>query len=100
SATEPVRSSQMLRRRTWFLIVLIAAMLPAASFAQKAGPATWQNDLKPVAPSDCNYDLAAHLLERAGFGGTPEEIESFARLTPSEAVRRLVYFQNIDRKST
>jgi len=56
----------------------------------------WENDLASIAPSDWNYDFAAHLLERAGFGGTPEEIEVLARLSPAEAVRRLVYFQNIE----
>jgi uncharacterized protein (DUF1800 family) len=56
----------------------------------------WENDLASIAASDWNYDFAAHLLERAGFGGTPEEIQTLARLTPAEAVRRLVYFQNIE----
>jgi Protein of unknown function (DUF1800) len=60
-----------------------------------AGPASWQNDLTAITASDWNYDFAAHLLERAGFGGSPEEIDTLARLTPIEAVRRLVYFQNI-----
>ena len=53
------------------------------------------NDLTPISPSDWTYDFAAHLLERAGFGGTPEEIQVLAKLSPTEAVRRLVYFQNI-----
>src|SRR5499427_3785815 len=56
----------------------------------------WENDLASIAPSDWNYDFAAHLLERAGFGGTPEEIQALARLSPAEAVRRLVHFQNIE----
>src|SRR3989442_7932037 len=81
-----------------FAILIIAAAGSMPAHAQKTGPAAWQNDLTPVAPSDWNYDLAAHLLERAGFGGTPEEIEALARLTPAEAVRRLVYFQNIENK--
>ncbi len=53
------------------------------------------NDLTPISPSDWTYDFAAHLLERAGFGGTPEEIQGLAKLSPTDAVRRLVYFQNI-----
>jgi hypothetical protein len=61
----------------------------------RPAPAQWQNDLSPIAPSDWNYDFAAHLLERAGFGGPPEEIRALARLTPAEAVRQLVYFQKI-----
>src|SRR5215469_7851798 len=53
------------------------------------------NDLTPISPSDWTYDFAAHLLERAGFGGTPEEIQVLAKLSPTDAVRQLVYFQNI-----
>jgi uncharacterized protein (DUF1800 family) len=39
---------------------------------------------------------AAHLLRRAGFGGTPEEIEAFAAMDREEAVSRLVDFETID----
>jgi hypothetical protein len=52
------------------------------------------NDLTPIGPRDWNYDAAAHLLERAGFGGTPEEILALAKYSPAGAVRQLVYFQN------
>jgi hypothetical protein len=81
--------------------VLIAAAVglavyPTQAIAQTAGPAAWQNDLKPIAPADWNYDFAAHLLERAGFGGTPEEIQALAKLTPAQAVDRLVRFQGTD----
>ena len=78
---------------------LIAAMLVACSppaLAQSAGPAKWQNDLAPIGPGDWNYDFAAHLLERAGFGGTPEEIQALAKLTPAQAIARLVRFEGID----
>jgi hypothetical protein len=68
---------------------------PAAP-SRPSGPAAWQNDLSPIAPADWNYDFAAHLLERAGFGGTPEEIQSLARLTPAKAVARLVRFEGAD----
>ncbi len=45
--------------------------------------------------ADWNYDRAAHLLERAGFGGTPEEIEGLVKMTPKEAVQYLVYYQKV-----
>jgi len=51
------------------------------------------NDLTPIGPGDWSYDCAAHLLERAGFGGTPEEIQALAKMTPSQAVARLVRFE-------
>jgi hypothetical protein len=73
----------------------IAGSAPAALVGQGSGSAQWQGDLTPIAPSDWNYETAAHLLERAGFGGTPAEIQELAKLTPAEAVRRLVRFQGI-----
>ena len=51
------------------------------------------NDLTPIGAADWNYDFAARLLERAGFGGTPEEIQALPRLTPAQAVARLVRFE-------
>jgi hypothetical protein len=79
------------------LITLTAAIaaysLPA--MAQTAGPAAWQNDLTSIGPADWNYDFAAHLLERAGFGGTPEEIQVLAKMTPAQSVARLVRFEGI-----
>ena len=78
---------------------LIPAMLLACTrlvLAQAAGPAKWQNDLAPIGPADWNYDFAAHLLERAGFGGTPEEIQALAKMTPAQAIARLVRFEGTD----
>ena len=59
------------------------------------GPESWVGDLTPITAADWNYDRAAHLLERAGFGGTPEDIKRLAAMTPEEAVRSLVYYDNI-----
>lgn len=89
----------MLRKLKWMAIALAAltaARTDAIPLGQTTKPAQWQNDLTPIGPSDWNHEFAAHLLERAGFGGTPEEIEALARMTPADAVRRLVRFQNID----
>jgi len=48
--------------------------------------------LTPLPPGRWNYGTAAHLLNRAGFGGPPAGIEQLARLTPAEAVARLLDF--------
>ena len=90
------------------LLVLAAVALTTAvatrtvSSAGPAGaaPVEWINDLSPIAATDWNYDRAAHLLERAGFGGTPEEIGRLAAMTPRQAVDALVDFESIrsDRK--
>jgi uncharacterized protein (DUF1800 family) len=66
-----------------------------AAFANTAGVESWVGNLSPISESDWNYDRAAHLLERAGFGGTPAEIERLAAMSPREAVRELVYYQKV-----
>src|SRR6266705_2014908 len=48
--------------------------------------------LKPIDKERWNYTLAAHLLNRAGFGGTPAEIEHLAGLSPEQAVLSLVEY--------
>ncbi len=61
--------------------------------AASGGAPVWENDLTPISAAEWNYNRAAHLLERAGFGGTPEEIQQFAKMTPQVAVRQLVRWQ-------
>ncbi|MCH8332798.1 DUF1800 domain-containing protein, partial [Candidatus Sumerlaeota bacterium] len=60
-----------------------------------AAPAEWADDLSPIAASDWNYDRAAHLLERAGFSGPPEDIERLAKMTPRQAVDYFVDYESI-----
>ena len=68
----------------------------AVVYAEGAGPASWTGDFSSIGAADWNYDRAAHLLERAGFGGTPEEIGALARMTPEQAVRHLVRYQEVE----
>jgi hypothetical protein len=68
----------------------------AAAGPPGAGPAAWVNDLSPIAPADWSYDRAAHLLERGGFGGTPEDVARVAAMTPQRAVEWLVDYQRVD----
>jgi len=51
--------------------------------------------LSPVQRSEWNFHYAAHLLERAGFGGTPAEIERLAAMTPEMAVASIVDYAGI-----
>ena len=44
----------------------------------------------PLSARQWNYETAAHLLNRAGFGGTPAEIEAAYAKGPEAAVRDLV----------
>jgi hypothetical protein len=69
----------------------------ALSEVERAQPAStpWVNDLSPIAASDWNADRARHLLDRAGFGGTPEDVAHLAAMTPALAVESLVEFSRI-----
>ena len=93
--------------RRWQTLALVLACLSGATFGadgsdfarlfeRGAGPTTWSGDLTPIGEQDWSYARAAHLLERAGFGGTPGEIEALASMTPAQAVSRLVDYQSID----
>jgi hypothetical protein len=76
-------------------VVTVFALAAPAAWAG-AGPASWAGDLSPIGPADWNYERAAHLLERAGFGGTPAEIGALAQMTPEQAVRHLVDYRTVD----
>ena len=75
-----------------------AAILACAALcsAITAPSPDWVGDLRPISETDWNYDRAAHLLERAGFGGTPDEIGVLAAMPPARAVARLVDYEAID----
>ena len=64
--------------------------------AGAAGPSSWANDLTPISEKDWNARHAAHLLERAGFGGTLEDVARLASMTPVQAVNSLVDYEVID----
>jgi hypothetical protein len=66
------------------------------TMARTPAPADWQDDLRPLPQTSWNYDTAAHLLERAGFGGTPQQIQALAAMGVTGAVRHLVHFQSVD----
>src|SRR4051812_38854699 len=78
----------------WLLSAWLCASLAAVGVAES--PANWTGDLAAITPAEWTYDRAAHLIDRAGFGATPGEIEQLARLTPQQAVDRLVDYEAID----
>src|SRR2546421_12266213 len=47
---------------------------------------------KPSTPDPFDQVKAAHLLNRAGFGGTPDEIAKVVKLGPQDAVDWLMDF--------
>lgn len=53
-------------------------------------PASWVDDLSPLPDTEWSAELAAHLLERAGFGATPDTVARFTVMSPEQAVAALV----------
>jgi len=51
--------------------------------------------LSPLPANKWDYGCAAHLYNRAGFGGTPAEIEALVRLGPEGAVSYFVDYERI-----
>ena len=83
-----------------FGLALLVAVGLGVVRAAGPGPGGWVDDLSPISAADWDYDKAAHLLERVGFGGTPVEIERLARMTPEDAVDELVNYTTIDNSQT
>src|SRR5215469_6618300 len=73
----------------------LVASLDGSPVRSVPPPASWANDLAPIAASDWSYDRAAHLIDRAGFGATPEEIARLAAMTPEQAVASLLDYQSV-----
>ena len=90
------------RRRRFAAVAGAALAFCAAAGAAAAnandwepGPASWTGDLAPIGTADWSYDRAEHLLGRAGFSGTPEDVRRLAEMTPQEAVSALVDYDEI-----
>ena len=79
----------------WLLMLALAGAGLVAGVLADA-PAAWTGDLSPIAAADWTGERAAHLLERAGFGATPDDIERLSRLSPQQAVDSLVDYESID----
>ena len=75
------------------VLVWMLSLSACWSTAQATDESAWAGDLSPIGAAEWNREKARHLLERAGFGGTPEEVDALAALSPQAAVRRLVYFE-------
>lgn len=78
-----------------FLKLVLTALMVGHGWMTHAAPAVWQDSLEPLPASSWNRDRAAHLLERAGFGGTPDDIARLAAMSPKQAVRSLIHYQSI-----
>jgi uncharacterized protein (DUF1800 family) len=81
------------------LLFSFCALTAATSARMAPGPAGWAGDLSPISASEWSYERASHLIERAGFGATPEEIDRLAAMTPERAVGSLVDYESIDARA-
>ena len=87
-----MKNLPLLKTASWALsLMLLTGVSHAASPSEDA---LWVNDLKPLPAQAWNAERAAHLLERAGFGGTPQDVQRLAKMTPAQAVKSLVRYQN------
>ena len=75
------------------MIQLGSAPSPAAA---EGATDPWVEDLTPIGSADWSHARARHLLDRAGFGGTPDDVAKLAGMTPEAAVRSLVDYQSVD----
>ncbi len=69
------------------LLITISLFLSTCCFGDPPSIQKWAGDLSPIDEVDWTYHTAAHLLERAGFGGTPGQISKLEKLGPKQAVR-------------
>lgn len=72
------------------LLILLAAFWTQPA---EAAADDWRGDLTAISPGEWSREHAAHLLERAGFGGTPEQIDRLAAAGPQRAVSFLVDYE-------
>lgn len=84
----PVPKIQGLGTKLVFSLALLHCLVNQALAADV-------DSLEPVAASEWSYDHAAHLLERAGFGDTPEVVSRFAQMTPEAAVDLIVNYEQL-----
>lgn len=80
--------------RTGRLFIFVLLLGSSSAIAQRNGPTAVSNggvdDLRPIEEAQWNAQRAAHLLERAGFGATPRDIERSLAAGARATVARLV----------
>jgi hypothetical protein len=84
------------RWRSSIVVWSLLGSLGLATVMRADSAATWTDDLSPIAAGDWTPGRAAHLLERAGFGATPDEVARVAAMTPLQAVDWLVDYDKTD----
>ena len=73
-------------RAAWLAMTAILTSVAASGQTDSAPGPSMIDDLRPIGTDEWNLDRAGHLLERAGFGGTPEEI----RNSPDPVIQQFI----------
>lgn len=85
--------------RTGRLLIMVLLLASSGAMAQRIGPTGVSNggvdDLRPIEEAQWNAQRASHLLERAGFGATPRDIERSLAAGARATVARLVRPQGV-----
>jgi len=76
--------------------MLLCMSLTASAAATCAGSDDWRDDLTPITAADWNAARAAHLIERAGFGETPDGVSELAKREPAGLVHELTAPQGVN----
>ena len=72
------------------------AALSFSSLLLFSGPGgDLKSSVTPLANNDLSYGQAQHLLMRAGFGGSPEQIRKLQQMGLRAAVRYLVDYERL-----
>lgn len=74
---------------------LMLAFAAAIPLSQAAPAGVGAHSLDPIRPEQWTRDAAAHLLRRAGFGGTPAQIDALHAMGLDAAVEHLVEYTRI-----
>ena len=80
-----------------FSAALLALTLSGSLALAAAEPPSpgWVDDLAPIPATAWDYEMSAHLIERAGFGATPIEIEQLAAMSPEAVVDQLINYDAV-----
>src|SRR5260221_9079797 len=84
------------RWRSSIVVWSLLGSLGLATVMRADSAAQWTDELSPIAAGHWTPGRAAHLLERAGFGATPDEDPRVAAMTPLQAVDWLVDYDKTD----
>jgi uncharacterized protein (DUF1800 family) len=71
------------------------ATIRTASTRDDGAGARIDSTLTPIKPAEFGYEQARHLLWRAGFGGTPQQIQTLASWGPEKSVDYLLEFDKV-----